>query len=112
MTAHAIAGWATLAIVIAVVLVLAAYALALALRLRRIKGRLRHPLLQRIAESAADLRRLESTRARLDELSQRMARAVASLKGVSAEREHLRRECRQAVAGIVGNLRAIRDLLA
>ena len=111
MTAHAIAGWVTLAIVIGVLLVLVAYAVALALRVRRIQTRFQHPLLQRILATNADLRNLQSTHAQIDELSRRAAQAIASLRGDVAQRERLRREGGQAVAGIIANLRTIRDLL-
>ncbi|TAM74788.1 hypothetical protein EPN44_10305 [bacterium] len=112
MTAHAIAGWVTLAVVIGVLLVLAAYSMVLALRVRRIQARLQHPLLQRISAAGADLRGLESTRAQFNELSRRASQALASLQGASAERERLRRVGGQAVASIIGNVRTIFDLLA
>ncbi|TAM91998.1 hypothetical protein EPN42_02045 [bacterium] len=111
MTPHAIAGWATVAVVVGVVIVLAVYAAALALRVRRIQTRFQHPLLQRILATNADLRNLQNARVQIDELSRRAAQALASLRGDLAQRERLRREGGRAIAGIVGNLRTIRDLL-
>ncbi|TAM56372.1 hypothetical protein EPN52_14790 [bacterium] len=112
MSAHTLAGWATVAVVVIVAIVLSAYAAALALRARRLTRRLDHPLLVRIREASVQLRALEGARTKFEGLAKRAAEAGTVLAHTSAERERLRREGGQAVSSIFRDLRSIRDLLS